>query len=207
MCDEHTRESIGRQLGRSITADDVVDVLDQAKAERGAPECIRMDNGPELIASAIRDWCRLPGTGTLYIESGSPWENPFVESFNARASRRALQPRDLPLVRGLQQLPTPQLARLLGASDVRRPAPRKTAYGGAADAVIYRKWVIAAITRKSDALRSPRTPGTKAPRLLPLVSWRKLSAISRARFLTLRRPSCCLSSSSVRTFVGTTTTY
>jgi putative transposase len=84
MCDEHTRESIGRRLGRSITADDVVDVLDQAKAERGAPECIRMDNGPELIANAIRDWCRLSGTGTIYIEPGSPWENPFVESFNAR---------------------------------------------------------------------------------------------------------------------------
>ena len=84
MRDEHSRESVGRQLGRSITAEDVVDVLDQAKAERGAPECIRMDNGPELIASAIRDWCRLSGTGTLYIEPGSPWENPFVESFNAR---------------------------------------------------------------------------------------------------------------------------
>jgi putative transposase len=59
MCDEHTRESVGRQLGRSITADDVVEVLDQAKAVRGAPEYIRMDNGPELIANAIRDWCRL----------------------------------------------------------------------------------------------------------------------------------------------------
>jgi len=84
MCDEHTRESIGRRLGRSITADDVVEVLDQAKAERGAPQYIRMDNGPEMIAGAIRDWCRLSGTGTLYIEPGSPWENPFVESFNAR---------------------------------------------------------------------------------------------------------------------------
>jgi putative transposase len=67
MCDEYTRESVGRQLGRSITADDVVEVLEQAKIERGVPECIRMDNGPELIASAIRDWCRLSGTGTLYI--------------------------------------------------------------------------------------------------------------------------------------------
>jgi putative transposase len=83
MCDEYTRESIGRQLRRSITADDVVEVLDQAKAKRGAPECIRMDNGPELIASAIRDWCRLSGTDTIYIEPGSSWENPFVESFNA----------------------------------------------------------------------------------------------------------------------------
>jgi putative transposase len=84
MCDEFTRESVGRELGRSITAADVVEVLDQAKAKRGAPEYIRMDNGPEMIAGAIRDWCELSGTGTLYIEPGSPWENPFVESFNAR---------------------------------------------------------------------------------------------------------------------------
>ena len=54
-------------------------------AERGAPGHLRMDNGPELIAWALRDWCRLAGTATTYIEPGSPWENPFVESFNGRA--------------------------------------------------------------------------------------------------------------------------
>ncbi len=43
-----------------------------------------MDNGPELIAWALRDWCRLSGAGTIYIEPGSPWENPYVESFNGR---------------------------------------------------------------------------------------------------------------------------
>ena len=85
MCDELTRESIGgRELGRSIKADGVVKVLDRAKAVRGAPEFIRMDNGPEMIAGAIRDWCKASGTGTVYIEPGSPWENPFVESFNGR---------------------------------------------------------------------------------------------------------------------------
>jgi transposase InsO family protein len=44
-----------------------------------------MDNGPELVAWALRDWCRLTGTGTVYIEPGSPWENPWIESFNGRA--------------------------------------------------------------------------------------------------------------------------
>lgn len=43
-----------------------------------------MDNGPELIAWGLRDWCRLSGTATSYIEPGAPWENPFVESFNGR---------------------------------------------------------------------------------------------------------------------------
>jgi putative transposase len=33
---------------------------------------------------ALRDWCRLSGTRTSYIEPGSPWENPYIESFNGR---------------------------------------------------------------------------------------------------------------------------
>jgi putative transposase len=43
-----------------------------------------MDNGPEMIAWALRDYCRLAGTRTAFIEPGAPWENPFVESFNGR---------------------------------------------------------------------------------------------------------------------------
>ncbi len=37
-----------------------------------------------MIAWALRDWCATAGTNTSYIEPGSPWENPFVESYNAR---------------------------------------------------------------------------------------------------------------------------
>ena len=85
MSDEFTRESIGRRLGRSITADDVVATLDEARRRRGAPQFITCDNGPELVAAAITDWCRFAGTGTAYIEPGSPWQNPFVESFNGKA--------------------------------------------------------------------------------------------------------------------------
>ena len=52
---------------------------------RGSPTFIRCDNGPELVAAAIKDWCRFTGTGTAYIEPGSPRQNPFVESFNGKA--------------------------------------------------------------------------------------------------------------------------
>jgi putative transposase len=44
---------------------------------RGRPD-------PEFVAMAIRDWCREHGTGTAYIEPGSPWQNPYVESFNGK---------------------------------------------------------------------------------------------------------------------------
>jgi putative transposase len=51
-----------------------VSVLEQVVAERGRPpELVRMENGPELTANALRDWCRFGDTGTASIEPGSPW--------------------------------------------------------------------------------------------------------------------------------------
>jgi len=85
VVDEHTREALAMRVGRTCTADDVVAVIETLVATRGAPTYLRMDNGPELIAWARRDWCRINETTTAYIEPGSPWENPFVESFNGRA--------------------------------------------------------------------------------------------------------------------------
>jgi putative transposase len=43
-----------------------------------------MDNRPELTAHALQDWCRLSKAGTAYIDPGSPWQNPFVASFDSR---------------------------------------------------------------------------------------------------------------------------
>jgi hypothetical protein len=63
----------------------VVDVLDQAKAKRGAPECIRMDNGPELIANAIRDtWVRFPSPAPTFARSATI---PDVMNMPAAATR------------------------------------------------------------------------------------------------------------------------
>ena len=84
VVDEFTRECLAIRVGRSCTADQLIDVLEVLMIERGAPEHLRMDNGPEMMAWALRDWCRLSGTTTTYIEPGAPWENPFVESFNGR---------------------------------------------------------------------------------------------------------------------------
>jgi putative transposase len=84
VVDEYTREALAMLVARSIDADRTVEVLERLVAERGAPELLRMDNGTELTAHALRDWCRFSKTGTAYIEPGSPWQNPFVESFNGR---------------------------------------------------------------------------------------------------------------------------
>jgi transposase InsO family protein len=36
------------------------------------------------MAQAVRDWISAVGSKTAHIEPGSPWENGYVESFNAR---------------------------------------------------------------------------------------------------------------------------
>jgi putative transposase len=85
VVDEHTREALTIQVERRIDADATVKVLDRLVAERGTgPRFIRCDNGPELTANARRDWCRFTGARTSYIEPGSPWQNPYVESFGGR---------------------------------------------------------------------------------------------------------------------------
>ena len=84
VIDEFTREALAIEIGRSIDADGVVAVLDRLAARRGAPVYVRFDNGPEFVAHAIADWCRFNGTGSLFIDPGSPWQNAWIESFNGR---------------------------------------------------------------------------------------------------------------------------
>lgn len=84
IVDEFTRQALAADVSRSCDADGVLRVLDRLAAEHGTPAFLRMDNGPELIAQALRDWCRFNTAGTIYIEPGSPWENPYIESFNSR---------------------------------------------------------------------------------------------------------------------------
>jgi len=40
--------------------------------------------GPEFIAEKVRTWIAAVGAKTAFIEPGSPWENGYCESFNAR---------------------------------------------------------------------------------------------------------------------------
>lgn len=84
VVDEFTREALAIEVDRSINAEETVAVLERLAAERGAPANIRSDNGPELTAAVLREWCRRGKTATADIEPGSPWQNAYVESFNSR---------------------------------------------------------------------------------------------------------------------------
>ena len=61
-----------------------MDVLTDLFIMRGVPAFIRSDNGPEFVAKAIRTWINAVRSKTADILPGSPWENGYCESFNAR---------------------------------------------------------------------------------------------------------------------------
>ena len=84
IIDEYTREALMIRVDRKLNSTDVLDALTDLFILRGPPEYIRSDNGPEFIAKKVRDWITAVGAKTAYIEPGSPWENGYCESFNAR---------------------------------------------------------------------------------------------------------------------------
>jgi len=84
IVDEFTREALVMLVARNIDADTVIAELERLVTRHGAPEHLRMDNGPEMTAHALQGWCEDSKTGTAYIDPGAPWQNPFVESFHSR---------------------------------------------------------------------------------------------------------------------------
>jgi transposase InsO family protein len=84
IIDEFSRECLASVPRRSWRSNDVIEVLAGLILIHGTPEYIRSDNGPEFTAKKIRQWFKRIGVITTYIEPGSPWENGYCESFNAR---------------------------------------------------------------------------------------------------------------------------
>jgi putative transposase len=84
VLDEFSHECLAIRVARKLKAIDVIDVLSDLFILRGVPAHIRSDNGPEFVARAVQEWIAAVGAKTAYIERGSPWENGYIESFNAR---------------------------------------------------------------------------------------------------------------------------
>lgn len=82
VVDEFTRECLHIRVDRSIGSAKVIASLEWLFLLHGAPEYIRSDNGPELVAKALQSWLAERGAKTIYITPGSPWENAYIESFN-----------------------------------------------------------------------------------------------------------------------------
>jgi putative transposase len=95
VLDEYSRECLAIYVNRKINSDAVKKVLGKILKERGAPQYVRSDNGPEFISKNLRLWLSERRIQPQYIEPGSPWQNGFVESFNDTFRRECLNREQL----------------------------------------------------------------------------------------------------------------
>ncbi len=84
VVDAYTRECLALEVDTSFASRRVTRVLDQIITERGRPEAIRSDNGPEFTSRHFLAWCVERQIALLHIQPGKPTQNARVESFNGR---------------------------------------------------------------------------------------------------------------------------
>jgi len=83
-------ECLALEVARSLNSQRVRHILQKIMDERGAPEYLRSDNGPEFIAGHLSIWLLSQGSRCYYNQPGSPWQNGHAESFMARLRAECL---------------------------------------------------------------------------------------------------------------------
>jgi putative transposase len=84
VVDAYTRECLALEVDTSFASRRVTRVLDAIVAERGQPQAIRCDNGPELTSRHFLAWCVERQIELVHIQPGKPTQNAHVESFHGR---------------------------------------------------------------------------------------------------------------------------
>ena len=84
IVDDCTRECPVIEVDASLGGLRVRRVLDRMASERGLPEAIVLDNGPEFRGRALAAWSEERGVRLEFIQPGKPVQNAYIESFNGR---------------------------------------------------------------------------------------------------------------------------
>lgn len=84
VMDDFNREALNITVAKSITSERVICELEQLIQWRGLPSSIRVDNGPEFIAQALKNWCEDPARNIelIFIQKGKPSQNGYIERLN-----------------------------------------------------------------------------------------------------------------------------
>lgn len=84
VVDAYTRECLALEADTSLGSGRVIRVLERLIAERGAPQSLRSDNGPEFTSRRMIGWVEEHKITLIHIQPGKPMQNGHVESFHGR---------------------------------------------------------------------------------------------------------------------------
>mgnify|MGYP001591589501 CR=1 FL=1 len=82
IVDTFTHECLALEVDTSLGGERVKRALEELPWERGLPEAITVDNGPEFISQVMDEWAYRRGVKLDFIRPGKPTDNAFVESFH-----------------------------------------------------------------------------------------------------------------------------
>ena len=82
VLDDFNREGLGIEVDFSLPTTRVIRSLDRIIAWRGRPLSIRVDNGPEYISEALKQWAANNGIALRHIQPGKPQQNAYIERYN-----------------------------------------------------------------------------------------------------------------------------
>ena len=68
----------------------MVSVLEELADERGLPEKIQVDNGPEFASKSLDLWAYLNGVQLDFSRPRKPTDNAVIESFNGKFREECL---------------------------------------------------------------------------------------------------------------------
>lgn len=91
VMDGYTRECLALEVDTSFASRRVTRVLEQIIVERGVPQAIRCDNGPELTSRHFLAWCIERKIELVHIQPGRPMQNGRVESFHGKLRDECLR--------------------------------------------------------------------------------------------------------------------
>ena len=84
IVDDCTRECVAIEVDTSLPGLRVKTVLDRLADNRGLPQSITVDNGPEFDGKVLDQWAYRTGVQLSFIRPGKPNENAYIESFNGK---------------------------------------------------------------------------------------------------------------------------
>ena len=84
VVDTYTRECLALEADTCLGSGRVTRVLERLIGERGRPDNLRSDNGPEFTSRRMLGWAEDWKVGLVHIQPGRPMQNGHVESFHGR---------------------------------------------------------------------------------------------------------------------------